>query len=161
MTNNSGMIFHALFRARSNAVQAEMTARGVGDIGSPQILMVIRDLTRGGGHPPSQRELADRLHVSPATVAASLKSLERNGYVERSADPADARRNRLAITRKAEEALEAGRAVFRAVDEAMLSGFSQSEIEALNAFHSRMLENLYRIGGEADGDCPPLGRRGP
>lgn len=161
MTNNSGMIFHALFRARSNAIQAEMTARGVGDIGSPQILMVIRDLSRGGGHPPSQRELADRLHVSPATVAASLKSLERNGYVERSADPEDARRNRLAITRKAEEALEAGWAVFRAVDEAMLSGFSPEEIEALNAFHSRMLENLYRIGGEADGDCPPLGRRAP
>lgn len=153
MTTSSGMLFHALFRARSNAVQAEMTARGVGDIGSPQVLMVIRDLARGGGRPPSQRELADRLHVSPATVAASLKSLERNGYVERSADPSDARRNQLAITRKAEEALEAGREVFHAVDEAMLSGFSQSEIEALDAFHRRMLENLYQIGG--DGDCPP------
>lgn len=151
MTKSSGMLFHALFRARSNAVQAEMTARGVGDIGSPQVLMVIRDLTRSGARPPSQRELADRLHVSPATVAASLKSLERNGYVERSADPEDARRNRLSITRKAEEALEAGRAVFRAVDEVMLSGFSEAEIEALDAFHQRMLENLYRIGG----DCPP------
>lgn len=150
MTKNSGILFHALFRARSNAVQAEMTARGVGDIGSPQVLMVIRDLTRGSARPPSQRELADRLHISPATVAASLKSLERNGYVERSEDPTDARRKQLAITRKAEEALEAGREVFGAVDEVMFSGFSPEEIEMLDAFHRRMLENLYRIGGDRD-----------
>lgn len=157
MLNSSGMVFHALFRAHHNAIHAEMAARGVGDIGSPQILMVIRDLVKSNGHPPSQRELADRMRLSPATIAASLKSLERNGYVERSVDPSDARRNLLSITQKAEEALKAGWEVFCSVDAYMLSGFSRSEIEALNAFHRRMLENLYRIGGDADQNCPPPG----
>lgn len=161
MTNSSGMVFHALFRAHHNAIHAEMTARGVGDIGSPQILMVIRDLTKGSGRPPSQKELADRLHISPATVAASLKSLERNGYVERSVDPSDARRYQLSITRKAEAALKAGWEVFCSVDACMLSGFSPEEIEVLNAFHRRMLENLYRISGSTDLNCPHLGQEVP
>lgn len=156
MCDNTGLVFHALFRAHHNAIHAGLTERGVGDVGSPQLLMVVRELTGENGRPPAQKELADRMRLSPATIAASLKSLERNGYVERAVDPADTRRNQIAITQKAEEALEAGRAVFRAVDQAMLSGFTQEEIKVLDAFHRRMLENLYRIGGDLD---PP--RRGP
>ena len=154
MRDNTGLVFHALFRTHHNAIHAGLAERGAGDVGSPQLLMVIRELTRQGGRPPSQKELADRMRLSPATIATSLKSLERNGYVERTVDPADTRRNRIAVTRRAEEALEEGRKVFRAVDAAMLSGFTPEEIEMLNAFHRRMLENLYRIGGDQDG--PPL-----
>lgn len=156
MRDHTGQVFHCLFRAHHNAIHAGLAAKGVGNLGSPQLLMVIRELTERNGCPPSQKELADRLHLSPATIAASLKSLERNGYVERTADPADTRRNQISITRKAEEALEAGRAVFRAVDAAMLSGFTADEIEAIDAFHRRMLENLYRIGGDEE-DAPPPG----
>lgn len=155
--DHTGLVFHSLFRAHHNAIHAEMTARGVGDIGSPQLLMVIRELTEKNGCPPSQRELAGRMRLSPATIAASLKSLERNGYVERAVDPADTRRNLISIARKAEEALEAGRAVFQTVDEAMLAGFTREEVEMLNRFHRRMLENLYRIGGDKDESCPPPG----
>ena len=57
---------------------------------------------------PTQKELADRLHSAPPTIAASLKALERQGYVERRTDQRDTRRNRVAITRKGRDALAQG-----------------------------------------------------
>ena len=47
---------------------------------------------------PSQRELAASMHLSPATVTATLKLLERSGYVRRVADDRDQRINRVALT---------------------------------------------------------------
>lgn len=153
--DHTGRMIHALFRARHNAVHAELARRGVENLGSPQLLIVIRELTEQNGRAPSQKELADRMRLSPATIAASLKSLERNGYVERQEDPADTRRKQIAVTRRAVEALETGREVFRQVDEAMFAGFTREEIEALDAFHRRLLKNLYRIGGDQDSAVPP------
>lgn len=148
------MIFPALLRAHHSAVHAGMTARGLRDVGSPRLLALLRQC-RERGEAPSQRELADLLHVSPATIAVSLKSLERNGYVERRADPADSRRNLISLTPRALEALDASFAVFRAVDEAMLAGFSEEEIGLLVRLNLRCLKNLYQIGGKEDGCCPP------
>lgn len=148
------MIFHALFRAHHNAVHAGMTAQGLGAIGSPRLLDILHQCQQRG-EAPSQRELADLLHVSPATIATSLRSLERNGYVERRIDPADSRRNLISLTAKAQMSLDASHAVFQAVDRTMFSGFSEEEIGQIERFHLRMLQNLYRIGGDQDTCCPP------
>lgn len=154
MNYNSGMVFHSLFRAHHNAAQAGLSRQGVGDIGSPRLLMVLRE-QRERGRLPSQRELADLLHVSAATIATSLKSLERNGYVARRTDPSDCRRNLITITDKGIEALETSHRVFSIVDETMFSGFTDAEIKQLNGFHLRMLQNLYEIGGDEEAPFPP------
>ena len=61
--------------------------------GQPRLLQFIRE------HPGcTQKEAADDLDVTPASAAASLKRLEKAGFVSRSADPRDARRNRLFVT---------------------------------------------------------------
>ena len=49
------------------------------------ILFLLKDKGREG-RIAAQKELSDAMHVSPATVAVSLKSLEREGYVEKLAD---------------------------------------------------------------------------
>lgn len=154
MAHNTGMVFHALFRAHHNATHAGLSRQGVGDIGSPRLLHILMEC-RDRGESPSQRELADLSHVSPATVATSLKSLERNGYVVRSIDPADSRRNIISITDKAVEAMEEGHKVFQGVENAMFVGFSEEEVQQLNRFHLRMIQNLYAIGGDEDAPCPP------
>lgn len=46
----------------------------------------------------TQQELADCLKVSKATIAASLKRMEKVGFVQRAPDPQDTRRNRITIT---------------------------------------------------------------
>ena len=102
----------------------------------------------------TQKKLAELLHVSPATVANSLKSLERGGYVRKEADPADARCNRVFLTDRGRRAVQECAEVFDAVDQQVLRGFSPGELEQLRSFHQRMLDNLRQIGGDCTPCCP-------
>ena len=88
-------------------------------------------------------------------MAASLKSLEKCGYVSRHADARDSRRNLISITPKGRQSMETSRAVFESVDHYMFHGFSEEERRQVFSFHYRMLQNLYQIGGDNDIGCPP------
>lgn len=149
-----GMLFHALHRAHRNAVQAELSAQGLADLGSPMILLILQH--RGtGGEIASQRELAQSLRVSPATIATSLKSLERLGYVEKRADDRDARCKRIAITEKGIGAVQRCFDVFHAVDRQMMKGFTQREQDELDRLHHKMLDNLSELRCGKEGvRCP-------
>jgi len=74
-------------------------------------------------------------------VATSLKSLEKSGYIRR--EPGrDARRNRVILTEKGQEAVTGCQNAFTTVSQRMLSGFSPEEREQLLSFRRRMLHNL-------------------
>ena len=145
-------LFHGLHHAHKRRVMEEQTARGVGDLGAPMLLLSLFSAEMAGER-WSQRDVARIMRVSPATVAVSLKTLERDGYVERSADEQDARRNRVALTDKGRAAVKLCGESFRAVDERMLSGFSPGEKEQRGGFLVRMTENLG--GAEPPPFCPP------
>lgn len=161
------ILFHMLHHAHKRQVVAEQKLRDVADMGAPVLLMT---LFHGDckGETFSQRELARRLRLSPATVAVSLKTMERCGYVRREIDPADARRNLVRLTDKGREAVELCGHAFRAADEQMLADFTPEEKEQLNGFFVRMLKNLGVTDPEREGpppppgmgpDCPPGGGR--
>ena len=141
-----------LNRAKHNAIQAALTAEGLQDVGPPRILFLLKEEDASGGL-PAQQELAQRLHVSPATIANSLKSLERMGYITRQSDPADGRKKRIAITDKGRDARSRCIAVFDRVDNQLYAGFSPQELEQLRQYYQRMLDNLKVIGGSAE-SCP-------
>lgn len=149
-----GVLFHALHRAHVNAVHAELNARGLAKVGSPLILFILHN--RGdNGEIASQRELAQALGVSPATIATSLKSLERLGYVEKRLDDRDNRRNRVAITEKGVAAVEECFSVFQTVDRCMLEGLTDQERDDLDRLHRKMLSNLGAENKcEKGGGCP-------
>lgn len=88
------------------------------------------------------------MHVSPATVAVSLKSLEREGYVEKLADETDQRRKAVRLTPKGEAAIQRCVQVFEAVDQSMFEGFRPEETRQACGYLMRMLHNLR-------GDLPP------
>ena len=156
MDAEPGMLLHQLMRAHHNACTAALARQGLRDIGSPRLLMELFHYPDDPAQAPTQKELADRLHSAPPTVAASLKCLERQGYVERRTDEKDSRRNRISITQKGRDALTAGMRAFQQVDDHMYHGFSPEERELVYQFHQRMLDNLYQIGGDRDdGHCPP------
>lgn len=140
-----GMLFHALHRVHMNTVQAELTARGLADVGAPMILFIL-DHHGDHGEIASQQDLARALRVSPATVATSLKSLERLGYVEKHVDEKDARRNRVMITEKGTAAVKQCFEVFQQIDRRMMEGFTAQEQEDMDRLHRKMLNNLG--GGE-------------
>ena len=155
MDERSGIVFHQLLRAHHNAHMAALADRGLRDIGSPHLLVALSHYPDDPARSPTQKELADQLHIAPPTIAASLKCLERQGYVARRTDEKDSRRNRISITQKGRDALASGMQAFQLVDDAMFRGFTPEEREQVQAFHQRMLDNLYQIGGNKDAECPP------
>lgn len=134
-------LFHGLHHAHKRRVSEELAGRGLADLSAPWLLVTLLH-AEAGGRPWSQRDVARQMELSPATVAVSLKALERDGYVARAADERDARRNRVSLTDKGRRAVEKCGESFRAVDERMLSGFSPEEKAQLTGFFQRMIENL-------------------
>lgn len=134
-----GITFQAVARARKQLMLTELAGRGLGDLGNPLLLFLLKDRE---GQVSSQRELSDAMRISPASVAVSLKSLERGGYVEKLSDEKDQRRKAVRLTDKGRSALETCLQVFRDVDRRMLDGFTSEEMERVQAFHLRMLHNL-------------------
>lgn len=156
MDERTGIVFHQLLRAHHNACTTALTRRGLGNISSPHLLVMLSRYPDDPDQAPTQKELADRLHIAPPTIAASLKCLERQGYVSRRTDEKDSRRNRISITRKGRDALEGGMRAFQQVDDHMYQGFTQAERDQVYRLLRRMLDNLYQIGGDRDdGQLPP------
>lgn len=109
--------------------------------GQPEILEY---LTNHGDC--SQRELAEHLGVSPASIATSIKRMSKAGFIERTADEADRRINRLKITETGEKTRKAGKAECDKVDKVMFKGFSDEEIAAFTDMLSRIGKNLSYDG---------------
>jgi len=135
------LLSRQLNKAHRTAVQWELNAAGLREVGHPMLLTILESGdSQSACH--AQRDLAELLHVSPAAVANSLKSLEREGYVRREPGQRDARRNQVILTEKGHQAVEGCRSVFRRVSARMMSGFSPEECRLLAQFQRRMLQNL-------------------
>lgn len=94
----------------------------------------------------SQKELADALGVSPASIATSLKRMSKAGFIERAPDENDRRINRLKLTDKGDKTRLDGRKKCDKVDKTMFSGFSDDEIASFSAMLSRISDNLSSDG---------------
>lgn len=95
-----------------------------------------------GKHPDcSQTELAERLEISPAAVAVSLKKLEKSGFISRQCQKNDNRVNQVVITEKGWEIIDQSVQYFREMDKAFLKDFSLEELRQLEAFLERMIKN--------------------
>lgn len=137
------MLSRQLTQAHRAAVQTELNAAGLGEVGHPMLMSILQSAGEDlEGQCQAQRELADLLHVSPAAVANSLKCLERDGYIRREPWQNDARRNRVILTEKGIQAVEGCRDVFQRVSARMMAGFSPEELAQLAQFQRRMLNNL-------------------
>jgi len=105
--------------------------------GQPEILNYL--ITHGDC---SQRELAEHLGVSPASIATSIKRMCKSGFVERTEDKKDRRINRLKITEKGLQAQKECMEICKNVDKEMFSGFSQEEIKGFSHMLERICDNL-------------------
>ena len=152
-TEECSDLFRQLTCAHRQAVQEELAREGLPGIGQPRILCLLHQRGQNGVI-STQRELAQLLHVSAATVTTSLKSLERQGYVRTVTDERDARRKQVVITPVGREAMVRCVDVFERVRERMYAGFAAEDFEQIQNFHARMVENLrplLSVGAEEMG----------
>ena len=139
-----GVLERQIHQARQSAIQAELAAAGLQEVGHPMLLCMVGLADREGGDPAvrTQRILAKQLNISPAAVTTSLKSLERKGYIQREHGDRDARCNQVRLTDKGRRAVEDCLVCLRRVSRRMYAGFSTQEQAAMRSFYLRMLDNL-------------------
>lgn len=104
-------------------------------------LMALGDLEAHG--PLTQRQLAARQQVQPATMSLLVRELRAEGLVEETPDPRDARRRNLRLTRAGAARLARDRERLAAPLGAVLVGLHSDERDALAV----VLPALLRILG--------------
>jgi len=92
---------------------------------------------------PSQKELADRLDITPAAVTVALRKIEQDGYVERTLGH-DSRYNELKITEKGRALVDRTRELFMIADTAMFDGFTDEELCSYISCLEKMQKNIQK-----------------
>lgn len=99
----------------------------------------------------SQVDLARHLEVTPATIAVSLKSMEKDGLICRKVKGEDNRANFVELTEKGKRIAEDSSEYFNSVDEQMYQGFSQEERKELSDYLDRVYDNMEQMAKTTDG----------
>lgn len=123
-------------RLMQNDLRPHLTAVGLSP-GQPKVLRCL--MTR---EPLSQRQLAYYCEVDPAVICRMLDSMERDGFLVRTASPTDRRTGEVRLTNKGREAFQYWEEQCSALEERMLQGFSQEEREQLAGFLDRAYRNV-------------------
>ncbi len=92
---------------------------------------------------PSQKELADRLDITPAAVTGALKKIEQDGYIKRTLGH-DTRFNEIKITEKGRTLVELTKETFSKADASMFDGFSDEELDTYISCLERLQENIKK-----------------
>lgn len=90
----------------------------------------------------SQKDIANVHHVSTATVAVSLKKLEKGGYISRMMDKEDNRFNQICITPKGKAIVDESIKIFQKTENTLFKSFTDEELLMLESFFERMRFNL-------------------
>ncbi len=87
-------------------------------------------------------ELAEALHVQPATISNALKRMERAGFVARRPDPQDQRVSRVYLTDAGRAVRDAVEQMWRDMEAQTFAGFSPEECLTLRGYLHRIIANL-------------------
>jgi DNA-binding MarR family transcriptional regulator len=86
--------------------------------------------------------LAERLHVTPATITRMLQRMERAGFVMRRPDAGDQRISRVYLTEAGQAIQAALQQVICAMEAETFAGFAPEERTTLRHYLLRIRENL-------------------
>lgn len=90
----------------------------------------------------TQCSIAQAMEVSAATIAVSLKKLEKGKYIEKKNSAEDNRVNFIALTKKGEEVVRQSQQLFEDTDEAIFQGLTEEEKDQFHGFLERIIQNL-------------------
>ncbi|MBU3228294.1 MarR family winged helix-turn-helix transcriptional regulator [Clostridium algidicarnis] len=105
--------------------------------GQPPMLLA---LSKENGQ--SQKELAKKLNIKPATITVMLKRMEKAKLVERRQDSLDQRISRVYITEQGKAAWKDVHEVMKTIDKECFSNFTQEEQILLRRLLMQVRDNL-------------------
>jgi DNA-binding MarR family transcriptional regulator len=109
-------------------------------IAQPRILFVIARLNGS-----TQSQIAEEMQVSPASLSMSIKRMQKAGLLEKVKDEHDLRRNQIRLSPAGQEAMDNSLQSLMQMDNQMLHGFNDAEIDQLGSYLDRMFANLGNI----------------
>ena len=121
-------------------IRAHASLEEIGLYGGQQFVLMALWENEGITH----SELAEQLHVRPATITNALKRMERSGFVERRQDTEDQRVSRVYLTDAGRNIRDAVEGVWRDLEGQTFGGFSSEERTLLDQFLIRIRNNLLR-----------------
>jgi MarR family transcriptional regulator for hemolysin len=137
------IVGHA-YRTFARIVDAQLRHLGFAMSQLP-VLIVLKQ-----GKPLPQAELARMARVEQSSMAQLLNRMERDGLIERVADPEDRRSRLILLTESARQRMHEGKAIMDATVEIALKGLSPSEIEQFGKLMLRINDNLQRAAEASD-----------
>lgn len=107
--------------------------------GQPPLLFI---LNKEDGK--SQKELADKLKITPATITVMLKRMEKANLVERKQDTEDQRISRVYLTDKGREICNKAMGIMKNLEEECFGNFTVEEKIILRRLLMQMRDNLSK-----------------
>ena len=143
--NDLESLFRAISHMYHNCIRKEFEKREINHANHPPILFILK---HESGNIASQKDIADKLGISPPTVAISIKRMVKVGLLQKVADESDLRRNFITLTEKGKRLVEESELVFDTIDQGMFRGFSQDDREQLKSTYLRIISNLEIMGAQ-------------
>lgn len=97
-----------------------------------------------------QTYLAEVLGISTAAVAVTLKKMEADGYIVRTASPSDSRLNTTLLTEKGRALVAQSHEAFSKIDNALFEGFSDKEMCDFEGYIKRLYSNIQNFEPRKD-----------
>lgn len=106
--------------------------------GQPPILFIL-----GKEDGQTQKELADKMEVNPATICKMVNRMEKNGFITKKKDKVDKRITRVYLTPYAIGVKSEVEETVDELEKKVFKGFDKKEIDQLNTYFERMIKNLH------------------
>ena len=90
----------------------------------------------------NQKEIAQKLHITEATLSVRIKRLVDSGLVEREIDSQDKRNNKIVLSAQGEETLNGMQKEFDYVYEVICREMTQEDFETVLNIIKRMQKNI-------------------
>ena len=148
MTHKACRMFMCTDRMHRKLFERMVTSLG---IHRSQHFLLMNIDRHGAG---SQKELAERMKISTAAVAVSLKKLESEGYIERRTAEDDGRNNEISITEAGRRVIGVSKDYIHKLDDAMFDGIDEETLTLFMSCLERIQKNLAEFGEREGGEQP-------
>lgn len=96
----------------------------------------------------SQRQLSEKMFITPASATAMLQKLEKSELVERQPDPNDQRAFCLYMTKKGHMVNQQMKEGLKKIEKTCFQDFSQEELQEFRRLILKFHDNIFKILNE-------------
>lgn len=143
-----GFQIHSLSHEIKRCMDGRLALYGV-DCATRVQTHIIGFLDKNEGRDVFQKDLEQEFDIRPSTISSTLRLMEKNGLIQRTSVPEDARLKKITLTARAREIHDRTGCEIRHMEQTLAQNLSKEEIDRFFHIMGIMRENL-KLGGYYD-----------